>query len=207
VPVDTYAPELRAELVRQWADELTAFFERMRDGWDDDPDGWRNRLEDVVRFNGKATATAFGKLVASGFVNENGGRYWTVRFRPDLMDAWIETVSFNLADSLVGTLVDTIAAFGLVDAFDQLLDVQVPMYADTFTGTFGQFGAHEGATAAGARLKQWQVNSSNPRDSHTALDGETVELSEVFSNGMRWPGDPAGGADEVANCQCSMVFP
>jgi hypothetical protein len=202
MPATSDAPDLRSELVSQWQSDLDPLFRRMAEHYNGNPDLWVGRVEDVIRYDGKLTATSFGRLVHSQLQTR-----MQMRFRPDLMDAWIETVSFNLADSLVGSLVDTIAAIGLVDAFDQLLDVQVPMYADTFTGTFGQFGAHEGATAAGARQKQWQTNSSNPRDTHAALNGETVGLSETFSNGMRWPGDPAGGPDEVANCQCSMVFP
>ena len=33
-----------------------------------------------------------------------------------------------------------------------------------------------------------------------------TSFSENFSNGMAWPGDPDGGADEVANCGCSVQF-
>ena len=51
-----------------------------------------------------------------------------------------------------------------------------------------------------------RVNSSNPRDEHLAMAGETVGIRERFSNGMRWPGDPAGGAENNANCQCSVEF-
>jgi hypothetical protein len=68
------------------------------------------------------------------------------------------------------------------------------------------FGAKEGARTAGAGMKMWQTNSSNPRASHSAMGGETVPIGERFSNGMDWPGDPEGGAEEVANCNCSLVF-
>jgi hypothetical protein len=66
------------------------------------------------------------------------------------------------------------------------------------------FGSHEGANAGGLRTKTWVVNSSNPRDTHLRMDGETVGIRDRFSNGMRWPGDPAGGAEENANCRCSV---
>jgi len=38
------------------------------------------------------------------------------------------------------------------------------------------------------------------------MAGETVPLGELFSNGMDGPGDPAGGADEVAGCTCDLMF-
>lgn len=52
-------------------------------------------------------------------------------------------------------------------------------------------------------LKTWVVNSRNPRSSHASMNGETVPVGEVFSNGMLFPGD-YGDADEVAGCQCSL---
>ncbi len=51
--------------------------------------------------------------------------------------------------------------------------------------------------------KTW-VTGSNPRSSHSSMDGETVPLSENFSNRMAWPGDSSGGADEVSGCNCSL---
>lgn len=42
------------------------------------------------------------------------------------------------------------------------------------------------------------------RDDHAAMDGEEVPLDNVFSNGMRYPGDPSFGAGEIVNCECSI---
>lgn len=58
--------------------------------------------------------------------------------------------------------------------------------------------------APGRATKTWVVRSGNPRASHAAMDGETVAIDGTFSNGMAWPGDPAGGADEVAGCMCGV---
>lgn len=53
--------------------------------------------------------------------------------------------------------------------------------------------------------KTWNTTSSNPRTSHAAMDGETVPVDDVFSNGLRWPGG-AGDPDESAGCQCEMTI-
>ena len=53
-------------------------------------------------------------------------------------------------------------------------------------------------------VKTWIVVSDNPRPSHAAIDGETVPLFDLFSIGMLYPGDPAGGPDEVAGCTCLL---
>lgn len=63
------------------------------------------------------------------------------------------------------------------------------------------------AREAGADiLKQWNsVLDGKTRPEHRKLDGELRELDETFSNGMKYPSDPAGGAAEVINCRCALM--
>lgn len=58
------------------------------------------------------------------------------------------------------------------------------------------------ARAVGYGAKQWVVTSAKSR--HPELDGETVGIDDTFSNGARWPGDSAAGADQAAGCTCDM---
>lgn len=64
--------------------------------------------------------------------------------------------------------------------------------------------ARRGAIAKGADVvKQWDAAlDSRTRDSHARVDGEIREEDEKFSNGLLYPGDPAGKAEEVINCRC-----
>lgn len=68
------------------------------------------------------------------------------------------------------------------------------------------FGSHDAAGASGLKKKIWRTGGKNPRPSHQAQDGETVSLDDVFSNGLRWPGDGEGKAKETANCNCSLDY-
>lgn len=53
-------------------------------------------------------------------------------------------------------------------------------------------------------VKQWDAAlDGRTRDSHARVDGEIRELDEKFSNGLKYPGDPSGGAAEVVNCRCT----
>jgi len=62
-----------------------------------------------------------------------------------------------------------------------------------------------GAVRADAVTKTWHTaRDPRVRDSHAAQDRQSVGLSELFSNGLAYPGDPAGGAAETANCRCWM---
>lgn len=42
------------------------------------------------------------------------------------------------------------------------------------------------------------------RESHLEIDGEEVDIDETFSNGLYFPADGTGPAEEVWNCRCSM---
>ena len=55
-------------------------------------------------------------------------------------------------------------------------------------------------------VKQWDSTLDGAtRESHAQVDGEIRELDEKFSNGLMFPGDPAGGAAEVINCRCALL--
>jgi len=90
--------------------------------------------------------------------------------------------------------------------FEVAQSARAPEAATAGVTGAANFGANEAAQAGGLRTKTWRVNSRNPRDTHAAMNGETVRLHERFSNGGLWPGDPALPIEERANCQCSVVF-
>lgn len=53
---------------------------------------------------------------------------------------------------------------------------------------------------------EWVATAdSRVRDSHAAVSGEVVADGELFSNGLRYPGDSDGPPEEVINCRCTLV--
>ncbi|MEU0808789.1 phage portal protein [Streptomyces sp. NPDC005970] len=68
------------------------------------------------------------------------------------------------------------------------------------------FGGHDAAGASGLVKKIWRTGGKNPRASHKAQDGEAVSLDDVFSNGLRWPGDGKGRTEELVNCNCTLDY-
>lgn len=78
--------------------------------------------------------------------------------------------------------------------------------ARTEAGSAANGAAIAGFQAGGANGKGWlATDDSRTRDSHRELDGEVVPIGSVFSNGLRFPGDPQGEAEEVINCRCSIL--
>ena len=55
--------------------------------------------------------------------------------------------------------------------------------------------------------KRW-VTGDNPRPEHAAMNGETVDIDDTFSNGCEWPGDDNGDPDTTCgcNCHCEVVI-
>lgn len=54
--------------------------------------------------------------------------------------------------------------------------------------------------------KEWMATlDRHTRDSHARIDGESIPENERFSNGLRYPGDPEGNAQEIYNCRCTLV--
>lgn len=75
------------------------------------------------------------------------------------------------------------------------------------TLTFARgFGATEAARQVGGSkaTKTWVTTSGNPRSSHARLHGVTVGIDEEFPNGLKWPGQAGGPADEIAGCKCRI---
>lgn len=64
------------------------------------------------------------------------------------------------------------------------------------------FARMEAAKAANVGTKTWSTTTEDSR--HADVDGETVALGKQFSNGLRYPGDPAGDAGETVNCLCVL---
>lgn len=58
----------------------------------------------------------------------------------------------------------------------------------------------------GVDKKRWVTAGDElVRESHRAIDGETVDAAARFDNGLRFPGDQEGEASEVINCRCTLI--
>ena len=141
-----------------------------------------------------------------------------IGFSPDAYDAdrtlaWLQEVSDRSASSMnehTKTLLqEALSADSPSDAIDSVFAAQesrATMAAVSTVTLLSGFATAEAAkqVAGDAATKTW-VTGKNARKEHLALNGETVPLSENFSNGAAWPGDASAlGADDLANCNCEL---
>ncbi len=70
------------------------------------------------------------------------------------------------------------------------------------------YGSLVGAQQTGLELNKVWLSSRDGvvRKAHTAMEGEKTRKDSIFSNGLRYPGDPNGRAEDVINCRCTMFF-
>lgn len=217
-------PATRAKLVEEHIKEISAFFQEQRDAVVDavvdavsrkasgvfDPVEWDAPLAELLVTLGTATSLATGAAVAADL----GGKY-----DPSTAAEWIADSSLKSAKNINRTTAaaidDAIAAAEAEDEelagyLEQTFDGPIAARADSvalsLVAVVAGFATLLAGKQAGGVTKTWNVNSRNPRSSHVSMNGETVGIDEVFSNGMNAPGDPAGGADEVAGCTCDLTI-
>jgi HK97 family phage portal protein len=128
--------------------------------------------------------------------------------------AWLTAVSGSVASSINATTEKAIAGAladdgvdGVGHVFEVAKSSRAEQGAKTFTTALAGFASVEAVKQVrGSRgaTKTWNVTSGNPRASHAALNGETVPIDSVFSNGAKWPGDGVLNVDEVAGCTCEV---
>jgi hypothetical protein len=135
---------------------------------------------------------------------------WT----PEMIEAYIAKAAATNAGRWSTAIADGLLAAVAADpanAVDRVRDflasnsLAVALAGAFITGALA-FGAQDAATKSGLRRKTWRVTSRNPRPSHAAQNGQTVDIEDVFSNGLRWPGDHYGNAAENANCTCRLDY-
>ncbi|UVF61129.1 portal protein [Arthrobacter phage Aoka] len=173
-----------------------------------DTDRWDEELaEDLLDESlGISEAAALAALAGMGV---DAGKYSTERTR-----AFLKAMSARIARQVNAATLDALdhaRADGGTEAMAHVFDVAEESRAEqsgmTAAAAFVGFGMVEAARQTRPQAtKRWQVNSGNPRSSHSALSGEEVPIDETFSNGLEWPGGLGADADEVANCQCSVII-
>jgi len=175
------------------------------DWWDEER--WDGELsDDLYRLAVQVTTQVSAKVLDS------------IGFAPDAYDvdrtlAWLKEVSARSAKSINAATKAQIdaalagddpsgAVMNVFDVAEGSRSVEIAVSAVTMLSAWAtQEAAHQ---VAGDRASKTWLTGGNPRASHAAMDGETVPLSENFSNGQAWPGDASGGSAEDAGCNCEL---
>ena len=207
-----------AEAMEKVVAVYDAFFKRQGDSvlsaigaggsWWDAARWDRELTADLYALAAELSEAMGGDLAASfGFAPEDYNVDNTLAFLQSFAEAragWVnDATRKQLEDALADESED---APGPGRVFETAEAQRAPAAGKATLTALASFVAVEAASKllAGKATKTWRTNSTNSRKTHARMDGETVDLDAKFSNGLKWPGDPAKGADEVAGCECTV---
>lgn len=176
-----------------------------------DPAWW-----DGARWDSELATDLF-KLAATTATEIGKSQAESLGFRADDYDeartlAFLKAVAATRAGAINATTRDRIqaaldAGTDPADVFDEAKSARTDSGSNAFVAAIAGFAVAEvGKQLAGDRATKTWNTGGNPRASHAAMNGETVGIDDLFSNGMKWPGDVSGGADEVAGCNCGLTI-
>lgn len=172
------------------------------DVWDGDR--WNRELAaDLLSLALKAVAEVAQRVLSAlGFSPDQFDQPRTVNFLAAVAERVASSVNAVTRAQVAEVLGDPAA---LDEVFVRAVDQRAPEAARTQVTNLSGFASAEAVKQTGRRAtKTWLVTSNNPRPTHLAMNGQTVDLDERFSNGAAWPADPALGVDEVAGCECDL---
>ena len=111
---------------------------------------------------------------------------------------------------LTGESLDDIARrLAQVAVMDEHQAIRTARTMTTNVQNYGRMQAADRAASLGVEIMdEWSATLDGvTRHSHRVIHGERKphDSDEPFSNGCRWPGDPAGPAKEVYNCRCTLL--
>ncbi|MFF1820386.1 phage portal protein [Kribbella sp. NPDC058245] len=209
---------LKAAVTDRQADQVAAvlrrFFERQRSadqygrGGDWDTDRWNRELADDLHRVALSVSGTLGKAEAQalGYSEDDYNPEATVNFLAAVMAQRAENINTTTRDQIEAAILDPEG--DPANVYATAVDSRAAGIAVGLATWLAGFASQEAAGQI-ARVndvepsKTW-VTGSNARPEHARLDGETVALDGRFSNGLKWPGDADGDADDVAGCNCLL---
>jgi len=151
---------------------------------------------------------------------EIAGSSWDFNETPEIQ-SWLDRKTRIFAEQITATTFETLqSAFSesldagesrqeligrIEETYGEISKSRAEMIARTEVHGVTQYGTSQGYKQAGLPIKIWvwaPGTRGGMRDAHRAMDGEEKPLESAFSNGLMFPGDYSGGADDVINCQC-----
>jgi SPP1 gp7 family putative phage head morphogenesis protein len=99
----------------------------------------------------------------------------------------------------------------ILDVIPSISRARAAVIARTETHGAANYGSMQAASATGILMdKEWLAAADErTRETHVEADGQIVPMDGAFRVGdalMEYPGDPAGPAEEVINCRCTLAY-
>ena len=170
----------------------------------------------IVEDFGQDTAEDFGATKQASSLSEVPELKWSFDPTDAAIRKWIEEEATKDIVTILATNLDDVKrvilagvdenigttqiAKNLRQFYDDRSPFKAMRVARTEVTKASAFGSQEAAKQSGVvKTKTWlSSRDDRVRDEHEQIDGETVELDDVFSNGLEYPSEPM--------CRCVLTF-
>jgi hypothetical protein len=208
-PVRQIKAAPRAGQVDKAAEVLSGFFTRQQaaviakigagpDWWDGER--WDRELSADLLPLAHSIAETIGKAEAER-LGYTAGAYngdQTVKFLTEVAGRYAKTVNDTTQGQLKAALAADEDPAHVFEVAKESRAAGVGQMVTTFAAGFGTVEAAKQIAQGNdvTPTKTW-ITGPNPRPEHAAMDGQTVPIDDLFSDGNEWPGG-------VPGCNCSV---
>lgn len=169
---------------------------------------WTDQLAGLLLALGLAVVGEIGGMMAARF-----GALFDIARATEYLSVNAQYSAANIQATTTADVQAALAEADPVTAVEELFETakthRAGEVAQHRVNWAGNFAITEGGKQAGVRTKTWQTTSGNPRPSHAAAAGQTVDIDGFFSVGGhlgKYPHHHQLGPDEIAGCQCTMTL-
>jgi HK97 family phage portal protein len=171
-----------------------------------DTERWRSELTTILYRLNASTSLAAATMVLDALGLD------AADYDQEMTLAWLLKNAEGVADGINGTTLTQLEDAETSDdpeaarmaVFAVAIGARAASIATSQTSAISGFASEEAVKQQDIPATKTWITGSNPRSSHSSLDGETVDVGELFSNGARWPGDSKLHPDERVGCNCEM---
>lgn len=230
--LDRLTAQFRGRLER----ELAAAMKDMVEHWLQTnqvmlPRGFHDRIEATYRQMALASVTMFGNRIynqgkAHGLTLEAKESFAQIMTRLALRYISQEAIRRRITEVTETTRRQIVRAVSkgyadglgqrgvadyILDLVPSLAQYRANMIARTETHGAANYGSDEAAKQTGLPLsREWiSAQDERTRETHREANGATATMDGTFKVGdaeLAFPGDPAGPAEEVINCRCTVAY-
>jgi len=216
--IEILLPEQRLKYTDEWKKSFTRLFNRQQAAvvskvkmapdinvlWDEDR--WNNEATDDFAKLGKETWHTWADAMAIelGFkLSETDYEDWLYNNARIFAEKINGSTKYGIEEAMRSE--DPVKA--MKDLFGYAVAIRAGFLALSRVTQLSNSGTWMAARDGGVKTKTWILGSGgNHRHSHISVAGETVGIRDRFSNGLRYPGDYQGSAEETVNCGCYLKY-
>lgn len=170
------------------------------------------RFELIMEFAGQVASEDVGAFIDLNLANPRVEGFMQLKeaLAVIINDTTSESIRLRILNAIEKGMSTKDLRDDLVGLFGDISEGRALNIAQTETTGAYNFGTLEAWKQSGVVQKKWWLSARDLKVRQSHLDMETatidnpIPIDSYFANGLMFPGDQSGPAEEVINCRCTM---